>query len=72
MFHPPASQTHDYVICCKGCRENIPALVQTMPDDWIIATCPLCGEKRRYLPAEIFRGRLSWRLQGKPVRSVGR
>ena len=26
-----------------------------MPDSWIAAQCPLCGEKRNYLPSEIFR-----------------
>jgi hypothetical protein len=41
-----------------------------MPDSWIIAECPLCGEKRRYLPADIFRGRLSSRLMQKSVQSV--
>ena len=33
-----------------------------MPDRWIVAVCPLCGENRRYLPTEIFRGRISWEL----------
>ena len=42
----------------QGVHENIPAPVETLPDDWIIAACPLCGQKRRYLPAEIFQGRL--------------
>ena len=41
----------------------------TMPDTWIIAECPLCGERRAYLPGDIFRGRLSFRLMRKPVRS---
>jgi hypothetical protein len=39
-----------------------------MPDAWIIAECPLCHERRRYLPAEIFRGRLS----GDPYRDMPR
>jgi hypothetical protein len=33
-----------------------------MPDTWIVAACPLCGHKGRYLPSEIFRGNLSWKL----------
>jgi hypothetical protein len=63
MFHGPSSQLHDFVIRCKRCRENIAAPVETMPDTWIIHTCPLCGERRRYLPAEIFRGRLSHQFE---------
>jgi len=59
VFHGPPQQIYDFVITYKRCRENIAAPVQTMPDSWIIHTCPLCGERRRYLPAEIFKGRLS-------------
>ena len=33
---------------------------QTMSDSWIIHTCSLFGERRRYLPAEIFKDRLSF------------
>lgn len=68
MFQPPPSQSA-FVIRCKGCRENIPAPVETLPASWIAAKCPLCGEHRRYLPAEIFSGRLSYALLRKPVRS---
>ena len=59
-FHGPPARLHNFVITCKRCKENIAAPVQTMPDTWIMAKCPLCHEKRRYLPAEIFRGRLSF------------
>src|ERR1700750_2213396 len=55
MFQGPPARIHPFVITCKRCRENIAAPVQTMPDSWIIHTCPLCGERRRYLPAEISR-----------------
>ena len=41
-----------------------------MPDSWIAAQCPLCGEERNYLPSEIFQGKLSYKLDPKPVRSV--
>jgi hypothetical protein len=71
MFGIPQVRLCDYTICCKGCRQNVPAPVGTMPDTWIAAKCPLCGEKRRYLPSEIFRGRLSTNLGPKPVRSAG-
>jgi hypothetical protein len=59
MFHGPTSRLHDFVITCKRCKLNIAAPVETMPGSWIIAECPLCHEKRRYLPTEIFKGRLS-------------
>ena len=68
MFLSPTTGIHPFVIICKGCRRNIPAPVQTLPDSWIVADCPLCGEKRRYLPADIFRGRLSHDQVMKPPR----
>jgi hypothetical protein len=68
MFNGSISGIHLFVIACKGCRQNIPAPVQTLPDSWIVAECPFCGEKRRYLPMDIFRGRLSHDLKMKPPR----
>lgn len=59
-FQGAPARIHPFVITCKRCEENIAAPVQTMPDSWIIHTCPLCGERRRYLPEEIFQGRLSF------------
>ena len=64
-FNIPSTRRSDFTIRCKGCQENIPAPVETMPDTWIIAVCPLCGERRRYLPTEIFRGNLSARLDDR-------
>ena len=69
VFNLPTSQLCNYTVRCKGCSENIPAPVQTMPDSWIITECSLCGSKRRYLPTEIFRGTLSHLL---PVRIMTR
>ena len=69
MFQGPPNQA-SFVIRCKGCGENVPAPVETLPASWIAAKCPLCGEHRRYLPTEIFRGRLSYALLRKPVRSA--
>ena|ERR1035438_10089416 len=66
----PQTRHCDFTIRCKKCGENISAPVGTMPDSWIAAKCPLCGEKRNYLPSEIFQGNLSYRLGPKPVRSV--
>jgi len=72
VWNLPASRVCDYTVRCKGCGENIPAPVETMPDTWIVAECPLCGARRRYLPPDIFRGRLSHFLAmgRKPVRSA--
>ena len=54
----PTTGVCDYTVRCKGCGENIPAPVHTMPDTWIVADCPLCGARRRYLPPDY----LSWTL----------
>jgi hypothetical protein len=69
MFQGPESLKR-VVILCKGCGENIPAPVETMPSQPIAARCPLCHEHRRYLPSEVFLGRLSHLLIRKPVRSA--
>jgi hypothetical protein len=69
MFGLPSGRICDFAVRCKGCGEAIPAPVETLPDTWIVAECPLCGMRRRYLPTEIFRGRLSERLMTKPGRN---
>jgi hypothetical protein len=66
-FNIPSSLRCDYIVTCKGCGENTPAPIQTVPDTWIVATCPLCRERRRYLPAEIFQGMLSYKLRTKQM-----
>jgi hypothetical protein len=68
MFLSPAARS--VVVCCKGCWENIPAPVETMPSQPIAAKCPLCGDHRRYLPSEVFQGRVSHMLIRKPVRTA--
>ena len=70
LLFPAAESCHDFVVRCKGCSENIPAPVTTLPASWIAARCPLCGEHRRYLPSEVFQGRLSHQLMRKPVRTA--
>jgi hypothetical protein len=65
VFNIPDSRLCDFTVRCKGCGENIPAPVLTMPDTWIVAVCPLCADRRRYLPADLFRGKLSWKLAGR-------
>jgi len=69
VWNLPESRLCHFTMRCKGCGENIPAPVRTMPDTWIAADCPLCGERRAFLPPDIFRGRLSFRLNRKPVKS---
>jgi hypothetical protein len=59
---------HSFVIACQGCQQNIPAPIETMPEFWIIAGCPFCGAMHRYLPADIFQGRLSHDLLAKASR----
>lgn len=71
MFQGPTTRCA-FVVCCKGCKENIPAPVETLPSSWIAAKCPLCGEHRQYLPTEIFQGRVSYLALRKPVRAVTR
>ncbi len=68
MFQGPNPAYSDFVVTCKRCRESIAARIQTMPDAWIIETCPFCTETRRYLPQEIFRGRLSHKYATLKVR----
>jgi hypothetical protein len=70
MFQGP-SILRAFVVRCKGCGENIPAPVETLPASWIAAACPLCGEKRRYLPTEVFAGRISYRAMKKPSARAG-
>jgi hypothetical protein len=53
LFPGPESSKR-VVVQCKGCGENIPAPVETMPSQPIAARCPLCHEHRRYLPSEVF------------------
>src|ERR1700689_4260748 len=67
MFPGPESSKR-VVVQCKGCRENIPAPVESVPARPIAAKCPLCGAHRRYLLSEVFLGRLSHLTIRKPVR----
>jgi hypothetical protein len=69
MFPGPESSKR-VVVQCKGCHENIPAPVEGMPAQPIAARCPLCHEHRRYLPSEVFLGRLSHLMIRKPVRTA--
>jgi hypothetical protein len=70
LMFPAAESPKRVVIRCKGCGENIPAPVVSVPSQPVAARCPLCAEYRRYLPSEVFLGRLSHRLLRKPVRTA--
>jgi hypothetical protein len=74
VWNLPETRICDYTIRCKGCGENIPAPVMTMPDTWIVAECVLCGQRHSYLPTDIFKGRLSYLLlpSRKPPKSEKR
>jgi hypothetical protein len=69
MFSGP-ERSKRVVVQCKGCAENIPTPVEMMPSQPIAARCPLCYEHRRYLPSEVFLGRLSHLIIRKPVSSA--
>ena len=57
MFQgPPARKT--LVVACKKCRRDISTGAAKFPFQSIVVECPLCGEKRRYLPSEVFLGRV--------------
>jgi len=47
--------TH-YIVQCKLCQREVPSGCLTFPLGNIVVECPLCGEKRRYRPAEVFLG----------------
>lgn len=57
MFQGPSARK-TFVVACKKCRRDVPTGVAEFPFQSIIVECPLCGEKRRYLPSEIFLGRV--------------
>ena len=83
MWNLPQPRLCDFAIRCKGCGETIPAPVGTMPDSWIVAACPLCGTRRRYLPNRDISGstvtQISWwaashggALMGEMRRAIAR
>jgi hypothetical protein len=69
MFQGPANRKQ-FVVTCKRCRRDVPSAVREFPFQSIEVTCCLCGEGRRYLPSEIFLGRVDhlvvhqWREKG--------
>ena len=57
MFQGPSTRK-TFVVACKKCRRDVPTGVAEFPFQSIIVECALCGEKRRYLPSEVFLGRV--------------
>ena len=57
MFQGPSARK-TFVVACKKCRRDVPTGAAEFPFQSIVVECPLCGEKRRYLPSEIFLGRV--------------
>jgi hypothetical protein len=56
MFQgPPARKL--FVVTCKRCRRDVPAGLKEFPFQSIVLECPLCGERRQYMPSEVFLGR---------------
>jgi hypothetical protein len=56
MFQGPSAR-RTFVVACKKCRRDVPTGAAEFPFQAIVVECPLCGEKRRYLPSEVFLGR---------------
>ena len=52
-----SSTRQTFVVACKKCRRDVPTGVAEFPFQSIIVECALCGEKRHYLPSEVFLGR---------------
>jgi hypothetical protein len=56
-FGFPMIERRQFVVTCKLCRRDVPAGVDKFPFQSFVSSCPLCGEKRRYLPSEVFLGK---------------
>jgi RNase P subunit RPR2 len=46
-----------FVVTCKDCHRAVATGVKEFPFHSIVVTCPLCGEKHRYLPSEVLLSR---------------
>jgi len=60
-----------FVVECKRCRRNVAAGVQQFPFRSIVVFCPLCGERRQYLPSDVYLGRPN-QLVAKQARTGSR
>jgi RNase P subunit RPR2 len=58
-----------FVVTCKDCQRAIPTGAKEFPFHSMEVTCPLCGEKHRYLPSEFILGKPN-ELAAKKQRGV--
>ena len=56
-FGFPILERKQFVVTCKDCHRAVPSGAKEFPFHSIEITCPLCGEKHRYLPSEVILGR---------------
>ena len=57
MFQGPANRKM-FVVTCKRCCRDIPSGASEFPFKSVTVACCLCGEIRRYLPSELFLGKV--------------
>jgi len=59
-----------FVVTCKDCHRAVPTGAKEFPFHSIEVTCPLCGEKHRYLPSFQKHKMEKEAAQQKPVQSA--
>ena len=52
-----------FVVSCKRCGKTIRSRTNRLPDQAVLVICPLCAEKRQYLPSEVFQGKPDYAVQ---------
>ena len=57
VFGFPIAGRRQFVVACKLCQRDVPACTDSFPFHSIVVPCPLCGERRKYLPSEVFLGK---------------
>lgn len=55
MFVVPTNRS--FVVTCKRCQRDVPSGLTEFPFQSVVVECPLCGEKRHYVPSEVFLGK---------------
>ena len=56
-FGFPIIVRRQFVVTCKLCQRDVPAGVESFPFQSTVVNCSLCGERRQYLPSEVFLGK---------------
>jgi len=57
MFQGPSARK-TFVVACKKCRRDVPTGVGEFPFQSLSSSARYAGKKRRYLPSEVFLGRV--------------